>query len=73
VSRRLKKFIGRSIIAAIVLGTVEAIYDQIGPYVAGDYFTLILWGIRLVSVAVLAFIVWRLCVGCRNGHLLFDD
>jgi hypothetical protein len=63
----------RSLLAAIVLGTVTAIYDQIGPYVAGDYFTLILWGIRLVTVAVIVFITWRLSIGLRNGDLLLDD
>ena len=73
MSRRLKKFIYRSIITALFLGVVEVIYDQIGPIVAGDYFTLILWGIRLVTVAVLVFIGWRLYVGCRDGYLLFDD
>jgi hypothetical protein len=73
VSRRLKKFIVRSIIAVAFLALVEGGYEQIGPIVAGDYFTMILWGIRIVTVAVFAFIAWRLCVGCRSGYLLFDD
>jgi hypothetical protein len=73
VSKRLKKFIGRSIIATLFLGVVEVVYEQIGSIVAGDNFTLILWGIRLVTVAVFAFIGWRLYVGCRDGYLLFDD
>jgi hypothetical protein len=71
--KRLKHFIYNSILATIVLGVVEVVYNQIGPFVAGDYFTLILWGIRLVTFAVFAFIAWRLSVGLRNGDLLIDD
>jgi hypothetical protein len=59
--------------AALALGVVALVYDQIGPTVAGDYYTLILWVIRLVTVAVFAFISWRLYIGCRDGHLLVDD
>jgi hypothetical protein len=73
VPKRLKQFICNSAIAALVLGLVEVVYDQVGPFLAGDYFTLILWGIRLVTVAVMAFIIWRLYVGLKNGDLLIDD
>jgi hypothetical protein len=73
VPKRLKHFICNSILAAIVLGVVEVVYNQIGPFVAGDYFALILWGIRLVTFAVFAFIAWRLCAGLQNGDLLIDD
>jgi formate hydrogenlyase subunit 4 len=73
MSKRLKKFIYRSIMAVLFLGVVEVIYDQIGPLVAGDYFTLIGWGIQIVVAAIFAFIGWRLCVGIRSGYLLFDD
>jgi hypothetical protein len=57
----------------LVLGLASFLYDQIGPSVAGDYFTLILWGIRLVTAAVIGFISWRLYIGFRDGHLLVDD
>ncbi len=40
---------------------------------AGDYFTLIWWLIQLFTVAVIGFIAWRLYIGLRDGHLLFDD
>jgi ABC-type thiamin/hydroxymethylpyrimidine transport system permease subunit len=73
VSKRLKKFIYRSFLAALFLGVVSFLYDQIGPTVAGDYFTMILWIIRLISVAVIGFIIWRLFIGLRDGYLLFDD
>lgn len=71
--KRLKKFIYRSFLAALYLGLASFLYDQIGPYVAGDYFTLIWWGIQLVIVTVIGFIAWRLYIGVRDGHLLFDD
>ena len=73
MSKRLKHFIYRSCVTALVLGIVAVVYDQIGPVLAGDHFALILWGIRLVTFAIFGFIVWRLCVGLRSGYLLFDD
>ena len=63
----------RSFVAVFALGTVAVIYDRIGPFMAGEYYTLILWGIRLFTFASFACIAWRLYVGCRDGHLLFDD
>jgi hypothetical protein len=73
MSNRMKRFITNSVIAAFVLGTISVGFEQIGPMVAGDYYTPIMWGIRLASFAVLGIIVWRFCVGIKNGRLLFDD
>jgi hypothetical protein len=73
MSKRMRRFILNSARAVLVLGTALAIFEQIGPNVTGDYFTLIWWGIVLLSLAVAAFIGWRLCVGIQSGHLLFDD
>ena len=73
MSKRLRNFIYRSCVTALVLGLVMAVYEEIGPKVAGDNYTLILWVIRSLSAAVVAFIGWRLYVGIRDGHLLFDD
>lgn len=73
MSKRLKNFIYRSFVTALILGLGLFLYDQIGPYVAGDYFTLIWWIIQLIAAAVIGFIAWRLYVGLRDGHLLFDD
>jgi len=71
--KRLKAFACKSILTALYLGVAYAAYTKIGPFVAGDYFTLILWSIRLAMVAVLAFIFWRLCVGLKDGDLYRDD
>jgi hypothetical protein len=60
-------------VVALFLGMASLVYEQVGPAVAGDNFTLILWVIRGVTVAVIVFIGWRLYVGLRDGYLLFDD
>lgn len=73
MSKRLKRYIYRSCVAALFLGVASFVYEQVGPAVAGDNFTLILWVIRGVTVAVFVFIGWRLYVGLRDGYLLFDD
>ena len=57
----------------LFLGVVGVVFDQIGPMVAGDYYTLAWWGLFVLTLATAAFIVWRFCVGVENGRLLFDD
>ena len=71
--KRLKIFILNILKTALVFSVVLTVFDQIGPMIAGEYFTLIWWGIDVVSLAIIAFIIWRLCVGLQNGYLLFDD
>lgn len=57
----------------LALGVASAIFDQIGPKIAGDYFALIWWGIVVLSLAVASFFAWRFYVGVQSGRLLFDD
>jgi hypothetical protein len=73
MSKRMKRFILNSVRAVLALGVIAVVYGQVGPIVAGDDFTLVLWAIRFVMVAVLGFIAWRFCVGIRSGRLLFDE
>ena len=73
VSKRMKRFILNAVKTALVLSVVGAVFDQIGPTVAGDYFNLMWWGLVVLSLAVAVFIGWRFKVGVESGHLLFDD
>jgi hypothetical protein len=69
----MRRFISIAVVTALALGVASAIFDQIGPEIAGDYFALIWWGIVVLSLAVASFVVWRFYVGVQSGYLLFDD
>ena len=70
--KRLKNYLANTTITALILGLILAVYEAIGPYLAGQYYNLIWWGIVVASAIILGVIIWRMVVGCQNGHLLDD-
>jgi hypothetical protein len=69
----MKRFILKAFKTALVLGVAQVVFDQIGPSIAGDYYTLISWGLVGLSLALVGFVAWRLYHGIESGYLLFDD
>jgi hypothetical protein len=73
MTKRMKRFILNAFKATLVCGAASAVFDQVGPKIAGDHFALISWGIVVLSIVVTVFIAWRLYVGIQSGYLLIDD
>ncbi len=73
MSKKLKRFLFNYFVTAAVLGIILAVYEQVGRFFAGDYYSLVWWGIVALSVAIFAIIGWQLVVGIQSGRLLFDD
>ena len=73
MSKQMRNFIYYYAKTALVLGLILLIYEKVGPFVAGDYFNLIWWGILVASILILVFIGWRLWIGINNGSLRFDN
>lgn len=56
------------------LAFVSGLFESMGQRFAGDYFYLIVWGLRLVVFGVICATAWRGYVGVyRDGDLLIDD
>lgn len=73
MTKKLKWFIGNFIITMIGFGCVLFLYEHIGALFVDKYYTLILWGLRLLSVVAAAVFAWVGIKRYNDGDFLIDD
>jgi hypothetical protein len=71
--KKLKRFLIARILFMIWLSFVSGVFEAIGASLAGGYFTIIVWGLRVVFILAACAFAWRFYTGIyRDGDLLFD-
>lgn len=72
--KKLRKYLANAARVVICLVVITGMFEGFGESIAGDYYGLVMWGLRALLFVVICVIGWRNYTGVyRDCDLLVDD